>query len=156
MKNNLSKPETEVLESRECWSLLRDVSLGRLAVWVDDHPEIFPVNIRVVDGALVFRTGPGTKLTAALGENPVALEADGIDADAGVAWSVMVKGRATAAEHDDELLSSAARLLFPWEAGPKDHFVRITADSITGRRFKVAAPRAWSISLDDATRAGLE
>ena len=30
-------------------------------------------------------------------------------------------------------------LLFPWQAGKKEHFVRITPDTVTGRRFKVAA-----------------
>ncbi|MCG2622169.1 hypothetical protein LVY72_09585 [Arthrobacter sp. I2-34] len=83
-------------------------------------------------------------------------EADSVDTNTGVAWSIMVKSRAAESGHTEDVPDSAAQLLFPWEAGSKDHFVRITADSITGRRFKVSPPRAWSISLDDATRAGLE
>ena len=35
---------TEILEPRECWELLRGVSVGRLAVWLGDRPDIFPVN----------------------------------------------------------------------------------------------------------------
>src|SRR5437867_5763914 len=107
MSNNPAPPESEFLESHECWNLLRGVSVGRLAVWVEDHPDIFPVNYAVDHGTLVFRTGSGTKLTAALAENPVALEADGVDADTGVAWSVVVKGQASEVKRTEDVLDTA-------------------------------------------------
>ena len=89
-----SESITEVhnLEHHECWELLRTVSVGRLAVLVDGHPDIFPINYTVDGGTLVFRTGQGTKLSAASGEAPVAVEADGVDAVSGLAWSVVLKG----------------------------------------------------------------
>src|SRR5512141_2829859 len=87
-------PAVEHLENHECWRLLRSVTVGRLAVWVDDHPDIFPINYKVDHGSLVFRTGDGTKLQAATGDTPVALEADGVDADSGIAWRVVTKGQA--------------------------------------------------------------
>lgn len=156
MSNDASLPAAEHLESHECWALLRGVSLGRLAVWADGHPDIFPVNFKVDHGSLVFRTGPGTKLAAALGELPVAMEADGVNPDTGVAWSVVVKGKAHAIERTEDVLDTVALLLFPWEAGDKDHFIRITPDSITGRRFTVAPPLTWWTPLDGATRTGTE
>ncbi|UVJ40089.1 pyridoxamine 5'-phosphate oxidase family protein [Arthrobacter sp. CJ23] len=156
MSNDASLPGAEHLQPHECWAALRGVSLGRLAVWADDHPDIFPVNFTVDHGTLVFRTGPGTKLAAALGEVPVAMEADGVNPDTGVAWSVVVKGKAGAIERIEDVLDTVALLLFPWEAGEKDHFIRITADSITGRRFTVAPPRTWWTPLDDAPRASAE
>src|SRR5881398_559773 len=91
-----SATAVEQLDSGQCWDLLRQVSVGRLAVWIDDHPDIFPLNYAVDHGTLVFRTGEGTKLGGALGETPVALEADGVDAVSGMAWSVVVKGKAAA------------------------------------------------------------
>src|SRR5690242_20813761 len=78
MSNEASTPQAEVLSSSECWKLLRSVSVGRLAVWVNDHPDIFPLNYKVDHGTLVFRTGAGTKLSASLAGPPVALEADGV------------------------------------------------------------------------------
>jgi hypothetical protein len=156
MMNEASVPEAEVLATHECWRLLRSVSVGRLAVWVNDHPDIFPINYKVDHGTLVFRTGAGTKLSAALAEMPVALEADGVDADAGVAWSVVVKGQAAAVERTQELLDTVGLLLFPWETGRKDHFIRIVPDTLSGRRFTIAPPLTWWSPLDDATRAGLE
>jgi len=146
----------EVLTPEQCWSLLRGVSVGRLAVWVQDHPDIFPINYKVDHGTLVFRTAEGTKLHAALEGGPVALEADGVNPDTGVAWSVVVKGDALAVKLTQDVLDTVGLLLFPWQAGRKDAFVRIVPTSITGRRFKVTPPLTWWSPLDDATRAGLE
>lgn len=154
--NKETTPKSEILENADCWKRLRSVSVGRLAVWVDDHPDIFPINYKVDHGTLVFRTGSGTKLNSCLGKDPVALEADGVDVDSGVAWSVVVKGQAQQLERTEELLDSVGLLLFPWETGRKDHFVRVTPTSISGRRFSIAPPLTWWSPLDTATRAGLE
>jgi uncharacterized protein len=155
MTKDSEVPETSVLALDDCWNLLRGVSVGRLAVWVNDHPEIFPINYKVDRGSLVFRTGPGTKLATALGQR-VAMETDGTDTNGGVAWSVMVKGQATALDRTPELMDSMGQWLIPWEPGQKDHFIRIVPERISGRRFKIAAPLAWGGALDDAIRAGLE
>jgi uncharacterized protein len=144
------------LSESACWALLRTTTVGRLAVWVDDHPDIFPLNYTVDHGTLVFRTGEGTKLGGALGESPVALEADGVDATSGLAWSVVVKGKAVALKGTEEILDSASLFLFPWQAGQKDHFVRITPDSVTGRRFKVAPPLTWWTQLSGAVKSSPE
>ncbi|RJN32862.1 pyridoxamine 5'-phosphate oxidase family protein [Nesterenkonia natronophila] len=156
MDTSPSVPRTEILDAQDCWDLLRSVSLGRLAVWSEDHPEIFPLTYLIDRQTVVFRTGTGTKLTAALRGAPVALEADGVDPRTNVAWSVVVKGPATAIDKGGSFLASSAHRLVPWESGSKDHFVRITPEAVTGRRFSVAPPHAWDISLDDATRSGLE
>lgn len=149
-------PEVENLENHQCWKLLRTVSVGRLAVWVDDHPDIFPLNYTVDRGTVVFRTAEGTKLDAALGETPVALEADGVDADSGMAWSVVVKGTAAAVLATEEVLDTAALFLFPWQTGTKDHFIRVTPGSITGRQFKVTPPMTWWTQQSGATRSAPE
>jgi uncharacterized protein len=146
----------EHLDSQQCLNLLRQVSVGRLAVWIEDHPDIFPLNYTVDHGTLVFRTAEGTKLSGALGENPVALEADGVDAVTGMAWSVVVKGHAAPITRTEEVLDSASLYLFPWQAGRKDHFVRIIPDSITGRRFKVTPPLTWWTQLSGAVRSSPE
>jgi nitroimidazol reductase NimA-like FMN-containing flavoprotein (pyridoxamine 5'-phosphate oxidase superfamily) len=52
------------LDARECWTLLRTADVGRLALVVDDCPEIFPVNFVVDHGTLLFRTAAGSKLAA--------------------------------------------------------------------------------------------
>ncbi|MDN6178502.1 MAG: pyridoxamine 5'-phosphate oxidase family protein, partial [Micrococcaceae bacterium] len=102
---------TQRLEVNECWTLLRSVSVGRLAVWVEDHPDIFPVNYAVDHGTVVFRTGAGTKLSAALGDHPVAFEVDGVDQSTGVAWSVNLKGAAELLKSTEELVESFSLML---------------------------------------------
>lgn len=156
MSGTTPPPRTEALETRDCWELLRENSMGRLAVWSVDHPEIFPLTY-VTDGETVlFRTGPGKKLDAALGPAPVAFEIDGVDAGTNVAWSVMVRGRADATSPPLASSRSRAHRLLSWQPGTKDHFVRITPEVVTGRRFTVVPAHGEEISLDDATRSGLD
>ncbi|MDJ0315597.1 MULTISPECIES: pyridoxamine 5'-phosphate oxidase family protein [Arthrobacter] len=143
MTDTPAHAHTEELPAHECWDLLRGVSVGRLGLWVEDHPDIFPINFAVDHGTLVFRTAPGTKLSAALGDTAVALEADGVDAISGVAWSVVIKGMCTLISSTEEVLDSFSIMLFPWHSGSKNAFLRITPSSITGRRFTVAAPGEW-------------
>ena len=145
----------EVLDANACWDLLRGVSVGHLAVLVDGHPEIFPVNYKVDHGSVVFRTGEGTKLHAAARPTAVALEADGTDQDKRTAWSVHVKGHAEVLEPSPELMAGVGLTLFPWQAGHKDHFVRIVPTTVSGRRFTVTSPLTWWSHPDDAARAGL-
>ena len=145
----------EVLDANACWDLLRGVSVGHLAVLVDGHPEIFPVNYKVDHGSVVFRTGEGTKLQAAARPTAVALEADGTDLDKRTAWSVQIKGHAEVLEPSPELMTGVGLTLFPWQAGHKDHFVRIVPTTVSGRRFTVTSPLTWWSHLDDPARAGL-
>lgn len=156
MRGTTEHPSTEVLTASDCWTLLRTVSVGRVAFWHGGHPEIFPINYTVDQHSLVFRTGPGTKLSGVLGEGPVAFEADGVDPDKEKAWSVVVKGRAGEVERGGDLPESVALVLFPWEEGRKDHYVRISPDAVTGRRFTIAAPITWWTPVTQSGRASHE
>jgi uncharacterized protein len=151
-----TSPEVQNLEHHECWALLRTVSVGRLAILADGRPDIFPVNYTVDGGTLVFRTGEGTKLAAASKGAAVALEADGVDPDTGLAWSVVAKGTADVVTGTEQIMDTSRLYLFPWQAGKKDAFVRITPDSITGRRFKVTEPLTWWTQFSGATKASPE
>lgn len=127
----------EELTAAECWRLLRTHEVGRLAVSITDHPDIFPVNY-VVDGeSVVFRTGPGTKLAASVLGRGVAFEIDGYDPIAGEAWSVVLKGHARQVEHMIEYFEADDLPLFPWHASPKPDIVRIEPGELSGRRFHV-------------------
>ncbi len=56
----------EVLDPNECWALLRGSVVGRLAISIANHPDIFPINYVVDHGTVVFRTAEGTKLAGAV------------------------------------------------------------------------------------------
>jgi nitroimidazol reductase NimA-like FMN-containing flavoprotein (pyridoxamine 5'-phosphate oxidase superfamily) len=128
--------DVEVLSNNQCWELLRESVVGRLAVTVDGSPDIFPINPVVDHGTIVFRTTAGTKLAATKGRD-VAFEIDGYNVSTAQAWSVVVKGRAHEIWEVDEILRALRLPLFPWQPGRKPRFVRLEPVSVTGRRFVV-------------------
>ena len=126
-----------VLDHHDCWELLRQHEVGRLAVSIANHPDIFPVNYVVDHGSVVFRSAEGTKLAASVLGSSVAFEIDGYDGEAGEAWSVVLKGRAHEIEAMQDVFDALDLPLFPWHASPKHRFVRIEPDEVSGRRFRI-------------------
>ena len=141
---------TTELTADECFTVLAGEQVGRLAVSVGNLPDIFPINYVVDRGCVVFRTATGTKLAASVLGRGVAFEVDGVDEVTGEAWSVIVKGHAVELQRMRELFVAADLPLFPWHASPKQRYVRIVPVQITGRRFAIVGPAAWS----DPVRAG--
>lgn len=144
------------LSESACWALLRTTSVGRLAVWVDDHPDIFPLNYAVDHGTVVFRSRAGTKVSATLSDAPVALEADGYDPETAEAWSVVIRGKAEEIKGGSDLLDTIDLPLFPWQAGDKGRFIRIVPTTTSGRRFPIADPSIWLTPLSGVKRASME
>ena len=132
-----TEPTAHEIPQHECWALLRDAPVGRLATAIDGQPEIFPVNHVVDHGTLVIRTAAGTKLESAAG-HCVAFEVDGYDLASATAWSVVVKGRAGEVTRLHDVLDALTLPLFPWHGTVKPHLLRIRADQVSGRRFTVA------------------
>ncbi|CAG7638281.1 pyridoxamine 5'-phosphate oxidase family protein [Rhodococcus opacus] len=151
-----NEPHVRELAVNECWALLRTESVGRLAVWVDDHPDIFPLNYAVDHGTIVFRSGSGTKVSAALSDAPVALEVDGYETSSREAWSVVIKGRAEGIQEIDELMDTVDLPLFPWQGGAKNLFIRLVPTLVTGRRFPVADPTMWQTPFSNVRRSPSE
>jgi nitroimidazol reductase NimA-like FMN-containing flavoprotein (pyridoxamine 5'-phosphate oxidase superfamily) len=122
------------LSRSESLALLGEARLGRVGVSVDALPVILPVFIVVVRDRIVFRTAPGTKLTAAVNGAIVALEADQLDEATGEGWSVLVRG--VAREVVDSELAGLARphLATAWLDGTHEYLVEVTTDLVTGRR----------------------
>ena len=126
-----------VLDVQTCWQLLAGEEVGRLAVSVDQRPDIFPVNYAVDEETIVFGPAEGTKLSAVFVDSAVAFEVDGHDAD--TAWSVVIKGHAEIPMQD--LLDDLAFPLFSWTPTSKPRFVRVVPDQITGRSFHIVQRR---------------
>jgi nitroimidazol reductase NimA-like FMN-containing flavoprotein (pyridoxamine 5'-phosphate oxidase superfamily) len=124
----------EELSEAECRSLLAAGSLGRVAITVGALPAILPVNYALLDGDIVFRTGEGSKLRAALERAVVAFEIDAVDAVGRTGWSVLVVGHATGLWRATDIEQAEALGLQPWAPGPRDRFVRLTTGMISGRR----------------------
>ncbi|HMK97026.1 MAG TPA: pyridoxamine 5'-phosphate oxidase family protein [Acidimicrobiales bacterium] len=124
----------EVLDNEGCYELLAGARLGRVGVTVDDHPAIFPVIFAVVERQVVFATGPGTKLTAAVGGKVVAFEADWVDWANRQAWSVQLVGMSMMIEPGSDL-DAAAKAALPTLAPMRSRFlVKIRPTEMSGRR----------------------
>lgn len=129
-----SDPEFTELTVPECRALLSTHGVGRVAVPTVSGPVVVPVNYSVVDGAVVYRTAPGTTPSQAAGCQ-VAFEIDRIDDAFGEGWSVLLLGRARTVTDPDDVGRLAERAFStPWAGGRREEWVRIDPLSITGRR----------------------
>ena len=131
-----SSPEVVELDADQCYRLLATHEIGRLGVNAEHFPLIFPVNYALDRDAIVVRTQPGTKLTAA-GHANVTFEVDDIDRETRSGWSVLVRGLAeevTSAHRAELIERTRASEVRPWAPGEHGHWLRIIPQAISGRR----------------------
>jgi len=126
----------EVLGPEECRFLLSSSHLGRVALASSGRPVVFPVNF-VVEGERVYiRTGDGTLLREARDGRTVAFEVDAADPTYQTGWSVLVSGVARHVEAPEEIEQVNRLPLRPWSPGPKNDFVAIELETVSGRRIR--------------------
>jgi nitroimidazol reductase NimA-like FMN-containing flavoprotein (pyridoxamine 5'-phosphate oxidase superfamily) len=132
----------EALDEDECRRLISPGGIGRIAYQSRFGPAVLPVNYRMHDGAILFRTAAQSPLDEDLqtgiadAEYRVAFEIDAFDPETRQGWSVLVQGAAhhvqPGAEREDALTAGVE----PWPDGERELFVRIVPFRITGRRIK--------------------
>jgi uncharacterized protein len=125
------------LSRAECVQLLAANHFGRLAVSLNGGaPVIRPVNYKFDEPSqsVVFRTSEGSKLHAVLLLREAAFEVDGVDESSQTGWSVIIHGVAEQVTSRADMRRLDALGLTPWAPGPKPHWVRIRARTVTGRR----------------------
>lgn len=106
------------------------VSFGRVVFTQRALPVIRPVRHLVDDGSVIIRTYLGAAIRD-MGGLVVAYQADTIDLDEHLGWSVTVVGIARyVSDPDDE--ARYAELLHPWISREMQHVIRITPGLITG------------------------
>ena len=123
----------EILDEDQCLALLGTAPIGRVAMCQGGLPAVLPVNFALYGRRIVFRTGQGTKLDAAVRHAVIAFEVDWFDELSHDGWSVMAVGRADDITDDLNLIGGNGRVQ-PWVGGERDHYVAIEAELLTGRR----------------------
>lgn len=131
-------PVLEALSPQECWARLSGHGVGRVAFSTAQGPTVLPLNFQVVDEeAVIYRTEHGSAAAAAVGRT-VAFEVDHLDEALSAGWSVLVVGPA---ERVTPPVGPGAGSVetgpTPWAGGHRDLWVRISADSVTGRTIQV-------------------
>ncbi len=138
----------EKLSIEKCLELLRQASIGRIAIVVDGFPVVLPINYRVAEPRgrtwIAVRTRPGNIIDQ--GSPNVAFEIDGLDPTHQEGWSVLVRGTL----HHVDADAADFRERFdpePWMLTKRDAWLIIEPFAITGRRLH-APEREWAFQLD--------
>ncbi|MBK6441253.1 MAG: pyridoxamine 5'-phosphate oxidase family protein [Actinomycetales bacterium] len=139
----MTSPVT-VLTEPECWDLLRDQELGRLAFRHGEGLQILPINYAVAGEHIVFRTADGTKFSDLMDDADVAFEVDSSSHE--LAESVVCRGVVVELHGEQALMTDQLRLR-PWVATRKTHVMAIRVSEISGRRFHLTKP--WEHMLPD-------
>ncbi|WP_129667209.1 pyridoxamine 5'-phosphate oxidase family protein [Phytoactinopolyspora endophytica] len=125
------------MERDDAIRLLGSVSLGRIVFTSQALPAIRPVNHLVDDGDVIIRTHIGAAITSVVAPTTpgvvVAYEADQIDPESHIGWSVVITGVATPITDAGDI-ARYERQLEPWISQPMDQVVRIVPDLVTGYR----------------------
>ncbi len=123
------------IDADRCVELLGETPFVRIAFTTPDGPDILPVNHLLHEGALYFRTAPGSKLATAAAAGLVAIEADEADVAHRTAWSVVAAGRASIVTDEAVIEALMAEPFEPWALPDNRAFwVRVDVHRITGRR----------------------
>jgi nitroimidazol reductase NimA-like FMN-containing flavoprotein (pyridoxamine 5'-phosphate oxidase superfamily) len=123
------------LDEQESLELLqKHARVGRIAFVSGGKPALFPVNYMAEDDGIVFSTAQGTKLSALAGGAPVVFEVDDSTAMEHAGWSVLVEGTASEITDEAELDRLRRGPLKSWAVSAAEHWIRVTIESVSGRR----------------------
>jgi uncharacterized protein len=122
----------EELSVSACREKLKTATVGRLGVSIDALPVVLPIDFAVDGNSIVFRTDPGTKLSAAMNEAVVAFEVDDYDPVAQRGWSVLVQGVARQIRAQSRL-DRARSLSLRGGGRAGDAYIEVQMEIVTGR-----------------------
>ena len=124
----------EIVSPAECLRLLRSAPVGRLVYTYGGLPAIRLVNFVLDDDTIVFSTGTGEKLRAAERGDVVAFEADDVDIERHLGWTVTAIGHLSAVSPDESAEFARTLPLHSWLPIDDAHLVRLGIESLHGRR----------------------
>ena len=141
----MSDRAIETLDEDECLRLISPGGIGRIAYSSRFGPAVLPVNYKLHEGAILFRTtqhGPlDEDLQTGIGdaEYVVAFEIDNLDISERTGWSVLIQGPAHRVKSEADRKSAELAGVVPWPDGDRELFVQIVPSRITGRRILPAS-----------------
>jgi nitroimidazol reductase NimA-like FMN-containing flavoprotein (pyridoxamine 5'-phosphate oxidase superfamily) len=130
----------QVLEEAECLRLISPGGVGRIAFTGRYGPTVLPVNYKLYQGDIIFRTEHDSATDQDLRTGiedaayRVAFEIDEFNNASREGWSVLIQGAAYHMDSDDERASARDSGVQSWAGGERDLYLRIVVSRITGRR----------------------
>ena len=126
----------EVLTEEECWTLLgsQPVQIGRIAFAHDGRIIVLPLNYRLYNRAIVFRTEAGSSVDALVDGTTVSFQIDSVDPTWQEGWSVLVEGNLTEVADPADRRALDALPLRSWAPGMRGRTYRIEPTALNGRR----------------------
>ena len=129
-----SPRDLTVLDRSESLTLLAGVPVGQVVFTHRALPDVLPVNFRLDGDSVVIRVAAESALARVADGTVLAFHADRIDEETHTGWSVNVLGRAAAVTDPEERNRVAELPLVSWAGDAREHFIRISAERVTGRR----------------------
>ncbi len=130
------RPDLEHLTIDECNALVAPGGVGRF-VFVDDRgPAALPVNFRVLDGDIVFRTKSAAAFLADALQEEVSFEVDHLDEALTEGWSILLTGKGHVIVDPAERDRARALGVAPWAGGEREAYIRLVPRKVTGRRIR--------------------
>jgi nitroimidazol reductase NimA-like FMN-containing flavoprotein (pyridoxamine 5'-phosphate oxidase superfamily) len=136
------EPIVEELTEAESLQLITQAQIGRIGFSGRFGPTVLPVNFKVIDGSVVFRTEAGSPLGEDLrtgiadAEYKVAFEIDEIDPAKRTGWSVLIQGAAHYVDDEEERAAVLKACIEPWVGGERELYLRIRPTLVSGRRVR--------------------
>ena len=129
------------LDRPTCLALLTTQHVGRLIIDTAT-PLIRVVNYTAFEHTIMFRSDPGPQIDTIL-DRPVVFEVDMFDERTHSGWSVVVRG--IARDLSDHLagLGQSAANVETWAPGPKNCWIGVAIDDVTGRLLRGEVPSTW-------------
>ena len=114
--------------------LLKAKRVGRIVWCGADSPQALPVNYVVDNDHILFRTSPYSVISKLASGQRVAFEVDDLDEFLEVGWSVLVAGTSHGVDDPGDIPKSLDDRPAPWAPGGRNLYIRIQAQTVTGRR----------------------
>jgi nitroimidazol reductase NimA-like FMN-containing flavoprotein (pyridoxamine 5'-phosphate oxidase superfamily) len=132
----------EHLDATECLRLIAPGGIGRVAYTGTYDLTVLPVNYKLHNGVILFRTSVDSLTVDDLrtgiegSEYRVAFEVDDFSHASREGWSVLVQGPAHHLDDEAERADALTAGLEAWPGGERDHFIKVSPMRVTGRRIR--------------------
>jgi hypothetical protein len=133
-----SAPVLTELGRDQCEDLMRAGGIGRVVFRAPDRPVAIPVNFKMLETAIVFRSTEHGSIGEIDPGELVSFEVDRFDDAMSEGWSVLASGTSHCVSEPAELLRVEALGVEPWAGAGRNAYFCIAVTALSGRRIDAA------------------